>query len=132
MDDIFAISTGILFGLGVFQLLRRDLIKVALGFYILYAAINLFILAVGVFDGETSAYVYPDLEHHPEAQVYLGDDHETLAPESETPSDPVVQALILTAIVISFGSYALLLGLINGASDRFGTIDADEVDQLKL
>jgi multisubunit Na+/H+ antiporter MnhC subunit len=39
--------------------------------------------------------------------------------------------LILTAIVISFGSYALLLGMINISSRRFKTIDSDSVDQLK-
>ena len=132
MNDLFAIATGILFGLGVFQILRRDLIKVAIGFYILFAGINLFLLAVGVFDGEAPAYVYPDNEHYPNAQIYLGEDHETLSPESAEPSDPLVQALILTAIVISFGSYALLLGLINGASNRFDTIDSDEVDALQL
>ena len=100
MNDLFAITTGILFGLGVFQLLRRDLIKSAIGFYILFTGINLFLLAVGVFDGETAAYVDPKT-------------HEVVG---GTPSDPLVQALILTAIVISFGSYALLLGLINTAS----------------
>ncbi|GAB4516300.1 MAG: NADH-quinone oxidoreductase subunit K [Anaerolineae bacterium] len=115
MNDLFAITTGILFGLGVFQLLRRDLIKTAIGFYILFAAINLFFLAVGVFDGEVPAYVNP----------------ETNMVEGGEPSDPLVQALILTAIVISFGSYSLLLGLINVASKRFKTIDSDKVNNLK-
>jgi len=132
MNDIFAIATGVLFALGAFQLLRRDMIKVALGFYILFAAVNLFILTVGVFDGETAAYVFPDLERNPNAQVYLAEDGEGLAPESRQASDPLVQALILTAIVISFGSYALLLGLVNAVSQRFDTIDADEMDRLQL
>ncbi len=116
MNDLFAITTGIIFGLGVFQLLRRDLIKTAIGFYILFTGINLFLLAVGVFDGETAAYV------DPKTQEVVG---------GGTPSDPLVQALILTAIVISFGSYALLLGLINVASRRYNTIDSDNIDNLK-
>jgi multicomponent Na+:H+ antiporter subunit C len=115
MNDLFAIGTGIMFGLGVFQLLRRDLIKTTMGFYILFTAINLFLLAVGVFDGEVPAYVQPGSN----------------SVEGGQPSDPLVQALILTAIVISFGSYALLLGLVNVASRRFRTIDSDRVDNLQ-
>lgn len=115
MNDLFAITTGILFGLGVFQLLRRDLIKTAMGYYILFTAINLFLFAVGVFDGEVPAYVSA----------------ETKAVEGGQASDPVVQALILTAIVISFGSYALLLGMINIVSKRFDSVDSDKIDNLQ-
>jgi multicomponent Na+:H+ antiporter subunit C len=115
MNDLFAIATGILFGLGVFQLLRRDLVKTAMGFYILFTAVNLFILAVGVFDAEVPAYV----------------NSATNEVEGGQASDPLVQALILTAIVISFGSYSLLLGLINVVSKRFDTVDSDEVDNLQ-
>jgi multicomponent Na+:H+ antiporter subunit C len=111
LNVLFAITTGILFGIGVFQVLRRDLIKSAMGFYILFTAINLFILASGAFQAEVPAYT---------DQV---DDGQA--------ADPLVQALILTAVVISFGSYALLLGLVNLTSRRFKTIDLDEVNQLK-
>ena len=115
MNDLFAITTGILFGLGVFQLLRRDLIKTAMGFYILFPAITLFLFAVGVFDGEVPAYI----------------NAETKAVKGGQSSDPLVQALILTAIVISFGSYALLLGMINLVSKRFNSVDSDKIDNLK-
>lgn len=111
MNVLFAITTGILFGLGVFQLLRRDLIKAAMGFYILFTAINLLFLAVGAFNGTVPAY--------------------TTLVENATPSDPMVQALLLTAIVISFGSYAVLLGLIAIASRRYKTVDPDRLDQLQ-
>ncbi len=113
MNVLFAIATGIMFGMGVFQLLRRDLIKAAMGFYILFTAINLLFLAVGAYDGVIPAYV----------QASGVDDRQS--------SDPLVQALMLTAIVISFGSYALLLGLIAVSSRRFKTVDSDEVDHLK-
>jgi len=113
MNVLFAIATGIMFGLGVLQVLRRDLIKAAMGFYIMFTAINLLFLAVGAFNGQVAAYV--DANNQVSGQ----------------PSDPLVQALILTAIVISFGSYALLLGLIAVTSRRFKTVDSDEVDQLK-
>lgn len=114
MSEVLAIATGVMFGLGVFQLLRRDLIKAAMGFFILFTSINLFIFAAGAFEGEVPAYVDPA----------------TNSVVGGQPSDPLVQALVLTAIVIGFGSYAVLLGLINVASKRFETVDSDSVDEL--
>lgn len=113
MSVLFAIATGVMFGMGVFQLLRRDLIKSAMGYYILFTAINLLLLAVGAFEGEVAAYA--DASNQIAGQ----------------PSDPLVQALILTAIVISFGSFALLLGFIASTSRRFKTVTSDETDALK-
>lgn len=111
MNVIFALATGIMFGLGVFQILRRDMIKSAMGFYILFTAINLLFIAVGAFNG-------------------------TLPPYSQNldkgqTSDPLVQALLLTAIVISFGTYAVLLGLIAISARRYNTADSDSLDHLK-
>lgn len=111
MNVVFALAIGVMFALGIFQLLRRDMVKSALGFYILFTAINLFFFAVGAFNGVAPAY----------AQNV-----------DKTPtSDPLVQALILTAIVISFGSYAILLGLISTSARRYKTADLDTMDRLK-
>ena len=112
IDFMFALTIGILFGIGVFQLLRRDLIKAAMGFAILFSAINLFFLAAGAFPGEFAPYV---------SNVEAG----------RQTSDPLVQALILTAIVVSFGSYSLVLGFINIISRRYDTVDSNEVNNLK-
>ena len=112
IEFMFALTIGILFGIGVFQLLRRDLIKSAMGFAILFTAINLFYLAVGAFSGEFAPYV---------DNVEAG----------RQTSDPLVQALILTAIVVSFGSYSLVLGFINIISRRYDTVDSNEVNNLK-
>jgi len=111
MDALFAIATGILFGLGVFQLLRRDLVKAAMGFTMLFMSVNLFFLATGAFDADVPAY--------------------TTQVENGQVSDPLVQALILTAIVVGFGSYALLLAMVNVVSERFDTLDSDQVDELQ-
>lgn len=113
MNVVFAIATGIMFAFGVFLLLRRDLIKSAMGFYVLFTAINFLLLAVGAFNGDVAPYV---------------DDQNQIAGQ---PSDPMVQALILTAIVISFGSYSLLTAFIAVASRRFRSVDTDDIDKLK-
>lgn len=112
IEFTFALAIGILFGIGVFQLLRRDLIKAAMGFAILFSAINLFFLAVGALPGNFAPYA-----HNVEA--------------GRETSDPLVQALILTAVVVSFGSYSLLLGFINIISRRYNTVDSNEVNNLK-
>ncbi len=111
MNILFAIATGIMFAFGTFQLLRSDMVKSAMGFYILFTAVNLFFFAVGAFNGQAPAY----------AQNV----------DKVTTSDPLVQALILTAIVISFGTYAILLGLISASARRYKTADLDNLDQLK-
>ncbi|MCY4464506.1 MAG: sodium:proton antiporter [Chloroflexi bacterium] len=112
IEFMFALAIGILFGIGVFQLLRRDLIKAAIGFAILFSAINLFFVAAGAFEGEFAPYL---------SNVQAG----------RSVSDPLVQAFILTAIVVSFGSFSLLLGIVNIISQRYDTVDSNDVTQLK-
>ncbi|MGB1289234.1 MAG: sodium:proton antiporter [Aggregatilineales bacterium] len=111
-DILFAFAIGSLFAIGVFQILRRDLIKVAIGFALLFTAVNLFILAAGAYDG-----VVPPYTENVDAGLQT--------------SDPLVQALILTAVVVGFGSYSLLLGMINIVSRRYDTADSDEVSELR-
>lgn len=110
-DILLAAATGILFGIGVFQVLRRDLIKAAMGFTLMFTAVNLFLLAVGAFAGEAAPFT---------DRVAAG----------EKTADPLVQALILTAVVVGLGSYSLLLGMVNVVSRRYETIDSDQVDHL--
>ena len=112
IDLMFALAIGMLFGIGVFQLLRRDLIKAAIGFAILFSAINLFFMAVGAFEGDFAPYV---------SNVEAG----------LSTSDPLIQALILTAIVVSFGSFSLVLGFVNIISRRYNTVDSNDINKLK-
>jgi multicomponent Na+:H+ antiporter subunit C len=116
---LFALATGLLFGIGVFQLLRRDLIKAAMGFALMSTAVNLFILAVGAYNGSVPPYV-----ENVQAGVPMSE-------QATQTSDPLVQALILTAVVVSFGTYALLLGMISIMSRRFRTVDSDQATGLK-
>lgn len=110
-EIIFAGVIGVLFGIGVFQLLRRDLIKASMGFGMLFTAVNLFILAVGAFEGTAAPYT-------------------TSLEQGAQTADPLVQALILTAVVVGFGSFALLLGMVYIVSRRYNTLDSDEVNEL--
>lgn len=111
IDVIYAVALGLLFAIGVFQLLRRDLIKSVIGFGILFTGVNLFILSSGAFRGDVAPYT-------------------TNVDQGIQTSDPLVQALVLTAVVVSFGSYALLLAMVNIASRRYGSVDSDELSNL--
>jgi multicomponent Na+:H+ antiporter subunit C len=109
MELLTAVSIGLLFATGIFQLLRRNVIRSAIGLMILANAVNLFLLTTGAYDGVSAAYTT-------EAGVH---------------SDALPQALILTAIVISMGGTAFVLSMLYVISARYETADMDEVDNLK-
>lgn len=109
MELLTAIALGSLFGIAVFQMLRRNVIRSAIGVILLGNAINLFLLSTGAYRGANPAYT-----------------------DLATPrSDPLPQALVLTAIVISMGSLAFLLSMLYIVSARYKTSDLDEVTGLR-
>ncbi|BCX05419.1 MAG: cation:proton antiporter [Candidatus Roseilinea sp.] len=108
MDVLLALTISGLFAVGVFQLLRRNLIRSAIGMAIVSNAINLFLLAAGAYRGEVAAYVN----------------------EVGQRSDALPQALILTAIVIGMGGFAMVLSMLYVLSVRYKTSDSDEVKGL--
>jgi multicomponent Na+:H+ antiporter subunit C len=81
----------VLFGSGAFLVVKRDLIRVVAGVILLSNSANLFIVAAGLSRGVEP--IYP-------------------LPAGERVSDPLVQALVLTAIVITFGTATIMLGLV--------------------
>ena len=109
MALLTAVSIGTLFGIGMFQILRRNVIRSVIGLMIMANAINLFLLSTGAYKGVSAAY--------------------TTAVEQR--SDALPQALILTAIVISMGGTAFVLALLYIISARYKTADMDEIDGLK-
>jgi len=86
-----ALAVAVLFGAGAYLLVKRDLVRVVGGIILISNAANLFIISAGLTRGREP--IYP-LE--PGVRV----------------SDPLVQALVLTAIVITFGTAAVVLGLV--------------------
>jgi multicomponent Na+:H+ antiporter subunit C len=106
---LVALATGLLFAIGIFQMLRRNVIRSLIGLIILANAVNLFLLSSGAYDGLDAAYTTAD----------------------QAVSDPLPQALVLTAIVISMGGSAFILAMLYIISARYKTADMDEVDGLK-
>jgi multisubunit Na+/H+ antiporter MnhC subunit len=57
MELLTAIAIGTMFAVGVFQLLRRNVIRSAIGLLILANAVNLFLLSTGASVGMEPPYV---------------------------------------------------------------------------
>jgi multicomponent Na+:H+ antiporter subunit C len=109
MELLTALAVGALFGIAIFQILRRNIIRSVIGLTLLGAAINLFLLSTGAYQGIVAAY----------------------AEATGQRSDALPQALILTAIVISMGGISLVLSMIYVLSARYRTSDMDEVNKLR-
>jgi multicomponent K+:H+ antiporter subunit C len=108
METILALGIGALAGSGVWLILRPRTFQVIIGLSLLSYAVNLFIIAMG----RLSAGAPPIL-----AVRGTGDAAQFV--------DPVPQALVLTAIVISFATTALFLVVLLAARGLTGT---DHVD----
>ena len=106
MKLLYAVAVGVLFGSGAYLLLKHDLIRVVVGMVLISNAANLFIIASGLTKGHQP--IYP-------------------LPEGESLADPLVQAMALTAIVISFGVSTLLLSLVYRVYAAHFSLNVDEL-----
>ena len=108
MEAVLAIAIGVLAGSGIWLLLRPRTYQVIIGLSLLSYAVNLFILSMGRLRSGAPPILDPgesgDLSRY---------------------ADPTPQALVLTAIVISFAVTALFLVVLLASRGLTGT---DHVD----
>lgn len=104
---VLALVLGLLFAIGTFLVLRRDIVRVVWGVSIIGQAANVYLVTMGSFEGGV-----PFVAH---------------GGGGTTQTDPLVQALVLTAIVIGFGTTAFALVLTYRVYGAHGTIDMDEL-----
>jgi multicomponent K+:H+ antiporter subunit C len=111
MEALLALVIGVLAGSGVWLVLRPRTFQVIMGLALLSYAVNLFIFSVGSLFIDRPPIIVPgisgDLEHY---------------------TDPMPQALVLTAIVIGFATTALFLVVLLAARGLSGS---DHVDGRK-
>jgi multicomponent K+:H+ antiporter subunit C len=110
MEAVLALAIGTLAASGLWLLFRPRTFQVVLGLCLLSYAVNLFILAAGRL--RTDA---PSIVGRGPADPAMF-------------TDPVPQALVLTAIVISFATTALLLVVLLAARGAAGTDHVDGQD----
>ena len=104
MKLIFALAASSLFGTGAYLLLNRDLVRVVLGVVLISQAAVLTLIASGLTRGNAPIY-----------------------PLTGQVSDPLSQAMALTAIVIGMAVTALLLALVLRVVQAFRSQELDEV-----
>src|SRR5687767_9336637 len=112
MELVVALAIGVLIGSGTWLILRPRTFQVIMGLALISYGVNLFIFSMGRL-----------MTNRPPIITQQGIDPASYA-------DPVPQALILTAIVISFATTALFLVLLLTARGLTGTdhVDGKEPD----
>lgn len=108
MEIVVSLAIGVLAGSGVWLVLRPRTFQVLMGLSLLSYAVNLFIFAMGSLSIGQEPIVVPGVP--PDLQHY---------------TDPMPQALVLTAIVIGFATTALFLVVLLASRGLAGT---DHVD----
>ncbi len=101
----FALAAAVLFGAGAYLLLKRDLIRMVAGIMLISQCAVVTIIAASLNRGQAAIAVTP----------------------GDAVSDPLPQALALTALVIGLATVALLLALVHRAIVVFRTAEQDEL-----
>lgn len=108
MTVLLAATIAVLFGAGAFLMTKRDLVRVVLGTTLIGNSAILFTIAARGSSGP--APILP-------------------VPADTAVSDPLVQALALTALVINFAVTALLLVLVWCLHHTHGSLDLEQLAQ---
>ena len=111
MQLSLVVLIAVLFGCGFYLLMRRSFLRVILGLMLLGHAANLLVFTSAGITRGPAPLVPPGMAAAPAHAA-----------------DPIPQALVLTAIVISFGVSAFALVLFRRA---YGMIGSDDTDQLR-
>jgi multicomponent Na+:H+ antiporter subunit C len=112
MTVVLAVVAGLLFAAAVYLMLRRSVLKLALGLSLLANAANLVIfVSAGLTRGEPPLVPAGSTQPPPGA------------------ADPLPQAMVLTAIVIGFSVLAFTLTLMHRVYQEGGSDDVDDLSE---
>lgn len=101
----FSVAAAVLFGTGAYLLLRSDLVRVVAGIMLISQAALVTIIGAGLTRGPAAIAV----------------------PPGGATSDPLPQALALTALVIGLATVALLLALVHRVVMEYRTAERAEL-----
>lgn len=105
MTLVFSLAIASLFAAGAYLMLKRDLIRLIAGMVMIGNAANLFIMASALQRGRAAI----------------------LPSDGKPMADPLVQAMVLTAIVISFATAALALVVVYRVYTSHLSVDISEI-----
>ena len=112
MEAALSILVGCFFAASIYLLLANSLIRILIGLVVLSNAVNLLIFTAGRILTDVPPIIPPD----------------QMTPETLT-ANPLPQALILTAIVISFSLFAFVLVLV---MRTYQAVGSDRTPELKV
>ncbi|MDY7081892.1 MAG: NADH-quinone oxidoreductase subunit K, partial [Halobacteria archaeon] len=101
------LTVGVLFASGTYLVLQRDIVRVVWGIILMSQAANVYLVTMGGLRG-----IAP----------IVGGEEAGAGAGTGTYTDPLVQALVLTAIVIGFGVTAFSLVLVYRLYEEHGSI----------
>jgi len=113
----------LLFTIGLYcAVVKKNMVKIVIGIVIMEYAVNLFLILLGYKAGGVAPIV--------DNECYAGAGEVTSGFLSNA-VDPLPQALVLTTIVISLGSLALMISICIRVYEKYGTFDITEIRRLK-
>lgn len=110
MHGLLALLVAALYGTGLYLMLRRSSLKLLIGLSLLAHGANILLLAASGPLRRVSPIIPPDAD----------------APPIDA-ADPLPQAMILTAIVISMAVVAFAVVLVHRARQAIGSGDVDDL-----
>ena len=113
----------LLFVIGLYcVLVKKNIVKIVLGIVVMEYAVNLFMIMLGYRTGGVAPIVGKD-------QILSTGELDSAFISMSV--DPLPQALVLTAIVISLGSLALMTSICIRIYEKYGTFDITQIRRLK-
>ena len=114
----------LLFMIGLYcAVVKKNMVKIVIGIMVMEYAVNLLLIMLGYRIGGIAPII-------DKGQLESGTDQITAGFLSSS-VDPLPQALVLTAIVISLGSLALMISICIRTYERYGTFDITQIRRLK-
>ena len=104
-------------------IVKKNMVKIVIGIMVMEYAVNLMLIMLG---------------YHIGGVVPIVDKSQMISKSGQiaesfilTSVDPLPQALVLTAIVISLGSLALMISICIRTYEKYGTFDITDIRRLK-
>lgn len=114
----------LLFMIGLYcAAVKKNMVKIVLGIVVMEYAVNLFLIMLGYRTGGIAPIIDRTQLDPATGQITAAFFNGSV--------DPLPQALVLTAIVISLGSLALMISICIRTYEKYGTFDITQIRRLK-
>ena len=114
----------LLFMIGLYcAVVKKNMVKIVIGILVMEYAVNLFLIMLGFRTGGSAPII--------DSSQFNSETGQIAASFLNSSVDPLPQALVLTAIVISLGSLALMISICIRTYEKYGTFDITQIRRLK-